>query len=111
MPPVSSATAPHVMHATVSSSTGVLDATLARVAMALRGARARTGMSEERTVAVLVERGVAISVPVLQRAERTGELDFALASCLADAYGMTTDCLAGRRPDRRQQTSLVTSAS
>ena len=74
--------------------------------MALRGARARTGMSAERTVAVLVERGVAISVSVLERAERTGVLDFALASCLADAYGTTTDCLAGRRPDRRRQNSL-----
>ena len=106
MPPVSSATAPHLVHATVGPSTGVLDATHARVAIALRGARARTGMSEERTVAVLVERGVAISVSILQHAERTGELDFALASCLADAYGTTTDCLAGRRPDRRHQNSL-----
>ena len=43
---------------------------------------------------------------MLRRAERTGELDFALASCLADVYGSTTDCLAGRRPDRRQQSSL-----
>ena len=39
-------------------------------------------------------------------AELSGELDFALASCLADLYGTTTDCLAGRRPDRRQQSSL-----
>jgi hypothetical protein len=88
----------------------VLDATLERVAMALRGARARTGMSEERTVAVLSERGVAISVSVLRRAEHTGVLDFALASCLADAYGTTTDCLSGRRPDRRQQSTLDASA-
>ena len=91
---------------TVGPGTEVLDATLERVAMGLRGARARTGMTEERAVAVLVERGVAISVPMLRRAERTGVLDFALASCLADVYGSTTDCLAGRRPDRRQQSSL-----
>ena len=89
-----------------SPASGALAATLERVAAGLRGARARTGMSEERAVALLVERGVAISVPVLRRAERTGELDFALASCLADVYGSTTDCLAGRRPDRRQQSSL-----
>lgn len=94
------------MEATVSSGPGVLDATRELVALALRGARARTGMSEERAVAVLNERGVEISVPVLRRAERTGQLDFALASCLADAYGTTTDCLAGRRSDRRQQSSL-----
>ena len=92
--------------ALVRPGSAVLDATLERVAMALRGARARTGMTEERTVAVLVARGVAISVPELRRAERTGVLDFALASCLADVYGTTTDCLAGRRPDRRQQSSL-----
>jgi hypothetical protein len=106
MTPVSTVSATQIMQATVSSCPGVLDGTLERVAMALRGARARTGMSEERTVAVLNERGVEISVAVLRRAERTGELDFALASCLADTYGTTTDCLAGRRPDRRQQSSL-----
>jgi hypothetical protein len=98
--------ASHLMQATVTSSGDVLAATLERVAKALRGARARTGMTEERTVGVLIERGVLISVPVLRRAERTGVVDFALASCLADVYGTTTDCLAGRRPDRRQQSSV-----
>jgi hypothetical protein len=106
MTPASVVSATQIVQATVSSSPGVLDATRERVALALRGARARTGMSEERTVAVLNERGVEISVPVLRRAERTGELDFALASCLADIYGTTTDCLAGRRPDRLQASSL-----
>jgi hypothetical protein len=94
------------VEATANPASEVLAATLERVAIGLRGARARTGMSEERAVALLIERGVAISVPMLRRAERTGELDFALASCLADVYGSTTDCLAGRRPDRRQQNSL-----
>lgn len=106
MPSVSAASAPHIMQAPVSPDPGVLDATLERVARALRAARARTGMSEERTVAVLNERGIGISVPMLRLAELTGELDFALASCLADLYGTTTDCLAGRRPDRLQQSSL-----
>jgi hypothetical protein len=104
--PVDTAPADHIVGATVSAGSEVLAATLERVAMGLRGARARTGMSEERVVALLIERGVAISVPMLRRAERTGELDFALASCLADIYGSTTDCLAGRRPDRRQVSSL-----
>ena len=106
MTPVTAVNAPQMLQATVSSGAGVLAATLERVAGALRGARARTGMSEERTVAVLNERGVDVTVAVLRRAERTGELDLALASCLADVYGITTDCLAGRRPDRRQVSSL-----
>jgi hypothetical protein len=76
------------------------DPALERVAKALRGARARTGLSEELAVAILVERGVVISMRVLQRAEATGMLDLVLASHLADAYGTTTDCLAGRRPNR-----------
>jgi len=104
--PIEAAVGAYVANATPTPASGVLAATLERVALGLRGARARTGMSEERAVALLVERGVAISVPMLRRAERTGELDFALASCLADVYGSTTDCLAGRRPDRRQQSSL-----
>ncbi len=104
--PIEAAADACVVGATAGPAPGALAATLERVAVGLRGARARTGMSEERAVALLVERGVAISVPMLRRAERTGELDFALASCLADVYGSTTDCLAGRRPDRRQQSSL-----
>jgi len=108
--PIEAAADAYSAHATASPAGEVLTATLERVAMGLRGARARTGMSEERAVALLVERGVAISVPMLRRAERTGELDFALASCLADVYGSTTDCLAGRRPGRQQQSSLDTAA-
>jgi hypothetical protein len=58
-------------------------------------------MSEQRVVAILAERGVAISLPMLRRAERTGVLDLAFAAHVADAYGTTTDCLAGRRLARR----------
>ena len=76
------------------------DPALERVAKALRGARARTGLSEERAVSILAERGVTVSVRTLRRAEQTGVLDLALASHLADAYGTTTDCIAGRRPNR-----------
>jgi hypothetical protein len=106
MTPVETPAASPDVQAIPSPASEVLAATLDRVAIALRGARARTGMSEERTVAVLIERGIPISVPVLRRAERTGELDFVLAACLADVYGTTTDCLAGRRPDRRLHNSL-----
>ena len=73
-----------------------------RVAAGLRGARARTGLSEEQIVSMLHERGVEIGLLVLRRAERLGVIDFALAARLADAYGMTTDCLAGRRPNTWQ---------
>jgi hypothetical protein len=58
-------------------------------------------MSEQQVVSVLAERGVAISLPMLCRAERTGVLDLAFAAHLADVYGTTTDCLAGRRLPRR----------
>ena len=73
-----------------------------RVAAALRGARARTGLSEAQAVEILQRQGVPITLLLLRRAERTGSLDLVLASHLADVYGMTTDCLAGRRCNRPQ---------
>ena len=78
------------------------DPTHERVAMSLRGARARTGLSEQHVVAMLNKQGVAITVGLLRRAERSGAIDLALAVRLADAYGTTTDCLAGRRLNNRQ---------
>lgn len=70
---------------------------LERVARSLRAARARTGLSEEHVVALLTRRDVVINLALLRRAERTGMVDLALAVSLADAYGTTTDGLAGRR--------------
>ncbi len=89
-------------HLTVTVADCTPDPALERVARALRGARARTGLSEEQIVAMLNERGVAISLLVLRRAELIGTIDLALAAQLADVYGMTTDCLAGRRPNTWQ---------
>jgi hypothetical protein len=86
----------------VAAITPAPDLMLERVAAALRSARARTGLSEERIVAMLNEQGAETSLLVLRRAERVGVIDFALASRLADVYGMTTDCLAGRRPNTWQ---------
>ena len=99
MTPVATATKPYVPQATPlpSVAPGIPDATLERVAKALREARARTGMSERQVVAILAARGVAVSLPMLRRAERTGVLDLAFAALVADVYGTTTDCLAGRR--------------
>jgi hypothetical protein len=81
---------------------------LARVARALRGARARTGLSEQQVVGILAGQGVAVDLPMLQEAEQSGDIALALASCLADVYGTTTDGLAGRRLYRRR---LETAAS
>ena len=89
-----------ILTATVADCTP--DPGLERVARALRGARARTGLGEEQIVALLNERGVPISLLALRRAERIGSIDLALAAQLADLYGMTTDTLAGRRPNSRQ---------
>lgn len=105
MTPVAAATETHLLLQATrlpSVARGVPDATLERVARSLRGARARTGMSEQQVVALLIARGVAISLVKLRRAERRGMLDLACASHLADAYGTTTDCLSGRRPGRVQ---------
>jgi len=70
------------------------------VAQALRGARARTGMSEQQVVAVLAEQGFKITVTRLRGWERTGVIRVDAASRLADAYGITIDSLAGRRAYR-----------
>jgi hypothetical protein len=81
-----------------------LDAGLEAVAMALRGARTRTGMSEQQVVALLVGQGVAITVARLRGWERTGVIRVDAAARLADTYGTTIDALAGRRAYRSQQT-------
>jgi hypothetical protein len=73
---------------------------LDRVAKGLRGARARTGMREADVVAILAGQGIALSVSALCRAESLGDIPLALAACLADVYGTTTDGLAGRRLHR-----------
>ena len=75
---------------------------LDRVARGLRGARARTGLSEADVVAILERQGIALSVPALRRAESTGAIALVLAACLADIYGTTTDGLAGRRVHRKR---------
>jgi hypothetical protein len=70
------------------------------VAHALRGARARTGMSEQQVVAKLAEDGFAITVTRLRGWERSGVIRVDAAARLADAYGITIDSLAGRRTFR-----------
>jgi hypothetical protein len=82
-----------------------LDAGLEAVAQALRGARSRTGMSEQQVVALLVGQGVAITVARLRGWERTGVIRVDAAARLADVYGTTIDALAGRRAYRSQQAS------
>jgi hypothetical protein len=73
------------------------DPAVEEVARALRGARARTGMSEQQVVAVLAEQGFRITVTRLRGWERTGVIRVDAASRLADVYGITIDSLAGRR--------------
>ena len=75
------------------------------MAQALRGARARTGMSEQQVVAVLAEQGFRITVTRLRGWERTGVIRVDAASRLADAYGITIDSLAGRRAYRSRHHS------
>jgi len=75
---------------------------LERAARGLRGARSRTGLSEEEVVSILARQGVALAVVDLRRAESTGVIGLALAGRLADIYGTTTDGLAGRRLHRRR---------
>ena len=81
------------------------DPVVAEVAQALRGARARTGMSEQQVVAVLAEQGFRITVTRLRGWERTGVIRVDAASRLADAYGITIDSLAGRRAYRSRHQS------
>ena len=82
-----------------------VDPVVAEVAQALRGARARTGMSEQQVVAVLAEQGFRITVTRLRGWERTGVIRVDAASRLADAYGTTIDSLAGRRTYRSRHHS------
>ena len=82
-----------------------VDPVVAEVAQALRGARARTGMSEQQVVAVLAEQGFGITVTRLRGWERTGVIRVDAASRLADAYGITIDTLAGRRAYRARHHS------
>jgi hypothetical protein len=77
-----------------------------RVAKALRGARARTGLGEHQVVDKLAARGFEVDIDGLQRAEGSGVIALALASALADLYGTTTDCLAGRRRNRQSMPLL-----
>lgn len=77
-----------------------VDPVVAEVARALRGARARTGLSEQQVVALLAEQGFEITVSRLRRWERTGVIRVDAAARLADAYGSTIDGLAGRRAYR-----------
>ncbi len=79
------------------------DPALEVVGRALRGARARTGMSEQQVVAKLAEDGFAITVTRLRTWERTGVIRVDAAARLADAYGITLDSLAGRRAFRLSQ--------
>src|SRR6478735_1414184 len=57
---------------------------LERAARGLRGARSRTGLSEEEVVSILARQGVALAVVDLRRAESTGVIGLALAGRLAD---------------------------
>ena len=77
------------------------------VARALRGARARTGLAEQQVVDKLAARGVEVGLASLRRAESNGSVELALASALADLYGTTTDCLAGRRLSRQSLPALA----
>jgi hypothetical protein len=79
------------------------DPVVEEVARALRGARARTGMSEQQVVAVLAEQGFLITPARLRGWERTGVIRVDAASRLADAYGITIDALAGRRAYRARR--------
>jgi hypothetical protein len=73
-----------------------LDPVLEAVARALRGARARTGMTEQQVVAVLAGQGFTITAARVRSWERTGVIRVDAASRLADVYGITVDALAGR---------------
>lgn len=81
------------------------DPALETVAQALRGARARTGMSQHQVVAMLAAQGGTVTLARLRGWERTGVIRVDAASRLADAYGTTVDALAGRRAYRSQHTA------
>jgi hypothetical protein len=104
MTPVAVPAAPPAVAATASAGRVASEpsASLERVARGLRGARARTHLSEADVAAILRRQGIALTVSSLRRAESTGTIDLALAACLADLYGTTTDGLAGRGLYRRK---------
>jgi hypothetical protein len=87
-------------HRTVTA--GEPAAALEFVARGLRGARARTGMSEREVVGMLERQGISISAEALRAAESCGVISLSFAACLADVYGTTTDALAGRRIHRQR---------
>jgi hypothetical protein len=89
--------------ATVGDPEPHSDPALEVVGRALRGARARTGMSEQQVVAKLAGAGFVITVTRLRTWERTGVIRVDAAARLADAYGITLDSLAGRRAFRLSQ--------
>ena len=92
--------APRAARTPPGPSVPLLDPVVGAVAMALRGARARTGMTEQQVVAVLAEQGFTITPARLRGWERSGVIRVDAASRLADAYGTTVDALAGRRAYR-----------
>ena len=106
MTPTTSLTAragPDVARATPPAAvTAAPAAVLDRVAKGMRGARARTGLTEADVVAILERQGIALSIAALRGAETTGAIPLALAACLADVYGTTMDGLAGRRCHRER---------
>jgi hypothetical protein len=104
-PSLSTSGRPGPLHASVADVASPeterpVDPAVAEVAQALRGARARTGMSEQQVVAMLAEQGLRITVTRLRGWERTGVIRVDAASRLADVYGITMDSLAGRRAYR-----------
>jgi hypothetical protein len=104
MTPVAVPAAPQVVRATALRGrvAGEPSAARERVTVGLRGARARTGLSEADVVGILGRQGIALTAAGLRRAENSGTIDLALAACLADLYGTTTDGLAGRGLHRRR---------
>jgi hypothetical protein len=103
MNPVALPAAPQVVTAEVLPArvAGEPGPALERVARGLRGARARTGLSEADVAGFLAGQRIALTIANLRRAESTGTIDLALAARLADLYGTTTDSLAGRGLCRR----------
>ena len=104
-PSLSTSGRPGPLHASVADVASPeaerpVDPAVAEVAQALRGARARTGMSEQQVVAMLAEQDFRITVTRLRGWERTGVIRVDAASRLADVYGITMDSLAGRRAYR-----------
>jgi len=85
-----------------TATAGEPAAALELVARGLRGARARTGMSEREVVGMLERQGISISAEALHAAESCGVISLSFAACLADLYGTTTDALAGRRIHRQR---------